>query len=127
VTPLERRVRNELRAVDGLVESADMYYDGDAFWANGKEVAYVVDDGARVGLRLTRREISARRAELRADDRVELKQSSDWLHVHVRAPGDVRFVGELARVAAKAHLPANGTAPAPPPSGAKLERMRRFH
>ena len=109
-----------------MVESPSMYHDNDAFRVNGKEVAYVIDDGARVGLRLTRREISARRAELRADTRVTLKSSSDWLHVRVGSAADVNVVAGLAQVAAAAHLPADGAAAAPP-SGAKLARMRRFH
>lgn len=43
------------------------------------------------------------------------------------AEADVAFVVELARRAATAHLPDDGAAPKPPPTGADLERRRRFH
>jgi hypothetical protein len=50
--------------------------------------------------------------------------SSDWITV---ALGDTALIQELAERAAAAHRAAPGTTPKPPPGGAALERMRRFH
>lgn len=111
-----------------MVESPGTYYtDEDAFWVNGKEVAHFHgEDGFE--LRLTKKEISANRPRLKADDRVELrKSSSDWLIVRFVAPRDVPFIVELAEIAAAAHRAPSGTTTMPPPTGTALERRRRFH
>jgi hypothetical protein len=110
-----------------VLESPGIFADDDAFWVNGKEIGYFRDRGQVLGLRLTKREISARRAALKVDPRVVLKPSSDWLHLRIAKQSDVAFALELASIAAAAHRSADGTALALPPVGAKLERMRRFH
>lgn len=111
-----------------MVESPGTYYsDEDAFWVNGKEVAHFHGDDA-IELRLTKKEISTNRPRLKADDRVELrKSSSDWLIVRFAAPRDVPFIVELAEIATAAHRARRGTTAKPPPTGAALERRRRFH
>jgi hypothetical protein len=53
--------------------------------------------------------------------------SSDWVILHLRNLEDFGFVERLARAAVEAHLPADGTPPRLPPTGADLERRRRFH
>jgi hypothetical protein len=107
--------------------SPGTYYEEDAFWVNGKEVAHFHGEDA-IELRLTKREIRVRRAELRADPRVDLRaNASDWLTIRIGSMRDVPFVLELAEVAAAAHRPAPGIPSQPPPVGAALERRRRFH
>jgi hypothetical protein len=93
---------------------------------NGKEIAHFEGDHA-VDIRLTRHQISARRAELRADPLVILRPgSSDGLTVDYHGDDD-RFAVSLVEIAAKAHRPADGTAAMPPPEGAGPTRRRRFH
>jgi len=127
LTPVARKVRKGFLALDGVLESAGIFAEEDAFWVNGKEIGYFADGGEVLGLRLTKREISAGRAALKADSRVVLKASSDWLHVRISKPSDAALALELAALAVQAHRPSPGTPAALPPMGAKLERMRRFH
>lgn len=127
LTPVARRIRKRLLALDGVLESPGIFEEGDALWVNGKEVGYFTEDGELLGLRLTKGEISARRSVLKNDLRVMLKPSSNWLHVRISKQSDVAFALELASIAVDAHRCADGTAPALPPVGAKLARMRRFH
>ncbi len=113
--------------IDGVVEGESAFRPGPGFWAGGKEIAHF-DGPDAIDLRLTRAEIRARRADLRADPRVELRgSSSDWVTIRVGSPADEEFVLGLAEVAAAAHRPAGGAAAPPPPTGADLARRRRFH
>jgi hypothetical protein len=127
LTPVARQVRKRLLALGGVLESPGIFEEGEAFWVNGKEIGYFADGGALLGLRLTRREVSARRPQLKTDERIILKPSSDWLHVRLSNKRDIEMAVELARIAAAAHRPRPGARPAPPPVGPQLERMRRFH
>jgi hypothetical protein len=124
---LSDRLREAIAGLDGVTESESMFKDAPAYWVNGKEIAHF--DGADViDIRLTRAVIRAGRAELRADQRVELRSSSsDWISVRLADPGDVAFAAQLAESAAAAHRAPAGTTPEPPPSGAQLARRRRFH
>ncbi len=121
------RLAAALCRIDGVAESDSAFKDGPGFWVNGKEIAHF--DGANaIDLRLTRAEIRARRAELRADPRVTLRSSSsDWLMVEFGTAADEAFVLGLAEISAAAHRPADGSAPLLPPTGAALARRRRFH
>ena len=127
-TRLRDRIRRDLRKVDGMIESPGTYYtDEDAFWVNANEVAHFHGDDA-IELRLTKKQISAQRQRLIADERVELRTtSSDWLTVRFASPRDAAFIAELAQLAAAAHRAPSGTTPKAPPTGAGLERRRRFH
>jgi hypothetical protein len=127
LTPVARRARKAILAIDGVLESPGIFGADDAFWVNGKEIGYFTDGGDVLGLRVTKRVISARRAELKQNERIVLKASSDWLHVRLENGDDVTLALTLAEVAAEAHKPAPGTPAKPPPEGVKLERMRRFH
>jgi hypothetical protein len=101
--------------------------DGDpAYWVNAKQLANPVGDD-ELAMRLTRKVVSQHRARLKADDRVELRGSSDWIGVLVTKPADVAFVVELAELAAAQYRPTDGTPCKPPPEGADLARRRRFH
>jgi hypothetical protein len=98
---------------------------GAAVWLGKREIVHF--DGERtLDVRLTKEAIRARRAEFKADTRIRLRPgSSDWLEIHLGNESDVGFALTLVRDAIVANLP---TAPlGPPPTGAELERRRRFH
>ena len=101
--------------------------DGDpAYWVDAKQMANPVGDDD-LALRLTRKVISQHRARLKADGRVEIRGSSDWIGVHVTRPDDVALAVELAELAAAVYRPTDGRPCRPPPGGADLARRRRFH
>ena len=94
---------------------------------NGTQIAHWRDPWT-LELRLTKRVISERRAELKQDPRVTLRRgSSDWLMLRFDSRDDVIFAARLAIAAADAHRPPDGVPLKPPPEGAALERRRRFH
>jgi hypothetical protein len=94
---------------------------------NDTEVAHFDGDDV-VDLRLTRSVIRERRQELKADPRVTLRRSgSDWLQLRFQTVADVEFAVTLMEAAVAAHRPPGGVTAEPPPTGADLERRRRFH
>jgi len=115
-----------LLEIPGMEEAESTWGDGPGLWVNAKQVA-TFDREDLLELRLTRPQISARRADLKLDSCVVLKAGSDWLRVRWQEPGAADLAVELARLAADAHLPPDGTAPKPPPTGAAMERRKRFH
>ena len=123
-----KRLWKRLAEVEGFMEGASIFGVDDrdrAYFVDGTQVAHE-RDGA-LSLRLTRKVISAHRADLKADDRVELKSGSDWINVHAAGPADDDFVLDLAQLAADAHRPQQPVTLKPPPTGADLARRRRFH
>jgi hypothetical protein len=123
---LARRLRTAVLAIDGVVESAGIFDEGDAFFMDSKQIGRI--DGHALEVRLTRALISERRAALKRDARVDVRRSgSDWIVVTVEGPADIRFATALAKAAADAHRPPPGVPMRPPPVGADLERRRRFH
>lgn len=126
-TDIERRIRQSLRGIDGVLESPGTFYtEDDAYWVNGKEIAHFHAEGLE--LRLTRPVINANRDRLRTDSRIERRRpSSDWITIRCDSLRDVGLVSELAELAAQAHRPPVGVPASPPPIGADLERRRRFH
>jgi hypothetical protein len=79
-------------------------------------------------LRLTRRVFSDHSQRLKTDPRVHRRRpTSDWIDIQFATRADVAFVRELAELAAAAHRPNDAQPLKPPPSGAALERRRRFH
>jgi hypothetical protein len=120
-------VRQGLLTVPGVVEAPSMFKDDLAFWVNGTEVAHFESE-TQLDIRLTRAEIAAARARLRDDPLVRRRASgSDWVVVTVESPEGMRRAVELAEVSARAHAPAPGTDPKPPPDAARLRSLRRFH
>jgi hypothetical protein len=115
-----------LLEIPGIGEGESSWGDDRALWVNAKQVANF-DQEDLLELRLTRPQVSARRTDLKGDSRVVVKPGSDWLRIHWREPGAADLAVELARLAAAAHLPSDGTAPKPPPSGTAMERRKRFH
>ena len=121
------QLRDALAGIDGVVESESAFQDGLACWVNGTEIAHFEGEHA-IDLRLTRGQIRARRDQLRADPRVILRSSSsDWLTVEFRSAADEAFVIELARAAAAAHRPTDGSPARLPPTGGALARRKHFH
>jgi hypothetical protein len=127
VTNLEAHLRKEFLKIEGIIESDSMFDEEMAYWVNGKEIAHFRSANA-IELRLTRSIIRDRQVELRADQRVEPRSSSsDWIVVRFDSLADTEFVTGLAALAAAAHRPPPGVPAKPPPTGAELERRRRFH
>ena len=96
-----------------------------AVWVGRREVAHF-DARRLLDIRLTRTVIRQRRAELGSDDRVIFRAgTSDWLEIRLSGPDDLEFALDLVRAAIAANTP---SAPrGAPPTGAELERRRRFH
>jgi hypothetical protein len=78
--------------------------DGNALWVDQREIMHFHSDDV-VDVRVTRREIAARRSEFAADDRVTLRKSTsaDWLEIEMRSEADVDFVLGIIRIAAEAN------------------------
>jgi len=98
---------------------------GPAIWVGRREVAHFDGDGS-LDVRLTKRLIALRRAELRSDVRVTLRPgSSDWIDINISNESDRSFAEGIVQQAIEAN---RSTATAgPPPTGAALDRRRRFH
>jgi hypothetical protein len=90
-----------LRLIAGVTAKPSRFSDIDSYWVGTTEIAHFHDDET-LDVRLTRNEIRARTAALRADPRVELRQSkdADWLAVRFVTLEDVEFAVDLVRVAA---------------------------
>lgn len=122
------RVWKALSAVEGFAGGQDIFGadDDPAYFVNGTQVANMAEDA--IGLRMTRRVISADRPRLRDDPRIELfKSGSDWVAVRPARMADADFVLELAETTAAVYRLPPGTPMKPPPTGADLARRRRFH
>jgi hypothetical protein len=120
-------LRNDLAAVDGVIESPSMFKDDLAYWVNGKEIAHF-ESADLIEIRLTREVIRRRRQQLKGDPRVDLRYSgSDWITVRFLSTDDRALVMELVEEAATAHRPPPGVTTKPAPTGPDLERRRRFH
>ena len=110
---------------DGVALGEGAFADGPALWVGKREVAHF-DHQVTLDVRLTRAVIRSRRAELQSDDRVSLRGgSSDWLEIKVEPDDDFAWATGIVRDAVAANLPT--APPGLPPTGAELERRRRFH
>ncbi|MEA3076498.1 MAG: hypothetical protein QOF60_1406 [Actinomycetota bacterium] len=120
----EETLRGIAASIGGVEVGEGAFAPGIALWVGRREIAHF--DGPNVlDVRMTRALIRTNRDELNRDGRVRLRRStSDWLGFDV-SDGDTAAVTMLITQAVAANLP---TAPdGPPPSGADLERRRRFH
>lgn len=102
-TVFERALRR-LLAGASLIEATSRFDPTKrAFFLGDREVLHFHGPD-EIDLRLTRREISARRAALRADARIELRAStSDWLLVKGRTAADARAALALVEIAIRAN------------------------
>lgn len=123
---LRDELRSRLLATDGVLPGGAVFGGLEGFWIDAKLVAEVMD-ATRVQLRLTKPLIRELRPRLEGDARVELRKTSDWVTLRLRTKADAAFAGELIGLAAPLYAPAPGTASRPPPSGADLEKRRRWH
>ena len=100
---------------------------GDGWWCNGKEIAHA-EEPDLIDIRVTKPVIRELREILRSDQRVIMRKSaSDWIEVRYRGADDLSFVVDLVERAAAAYRAPPGQTPVRPPTGAALERRRRFH
>ena len=112
-------------AIAGASLGEGAFTRGAAIWVGRREVAHL-DGRNEIDIRLTRNVIRERRAALREDARVELRAgTSDWIRMRVQSAADLDDAYALVRDAVAANLPT--APPGAPPSGADLERRRRFH
>jgi hypothetical protein len=125
----EADVRQELverfSTLDGAVLGEGAFSAGPALWVGKREIAHFDGDGS-LDVRLTKRVIRSRRSMLKEDERVTLRASaSDWLEVRVEVVEDIEFALALVNESIAANQASSP--PGAPPTGAELERRRRFH
>ncbi len=114
-----------LRSLDGVVIAEGAFSPGPALWVGKREIAHL-DGEQTLDVRLTKSVIAGRRSELRGDNRVLLRPgTSDWLEVKIESPQDVEFAISLVKEAVAANR--KTALPGSPPTGADLQRRRRFH
>lgn len=109
-----------------MEEGENSWGEGAALWVNSRQVANFSGEDA-LELRLTRPVIRELRERLRANGRVTIRASSDWVNLRIGSESDVDLALELAARLPALYLPADGTIPKPPPTGAAMERRKRFH
>lgn len=138
---VRQRVHKAILAVDDVLEGLSIFRTdessewalrsasrwGTAFFVDSRQMAEF-GEGNTIGIRLSREVIREHRERLKADPRVDLRRSgSDWVIVTFRRATDIPFVIELVELAAACYRPPPGVAAKPPPTGADLERRRRWH
>jgi hypothetical protein len=122
---MQDELMERLAELDGAVVAEGALGPGPALWVGTREIAHL-DGGQTLDVRLTRKVIANQRSELRADTRVVLRPgTSDWLEVTIESPSDVEFALSLVKEAVVANQ--KTARPGAPPTGAQLQRRRRFH
>ena len=119
-------LRKRLLAIEDVLPGGAVFGGREGFWIDGTLVAELMD-GERIQLRLTRPLIRELREMLDADARVSRRKTSDWITVRFARASDAAMIGELLARAAPLYRPDPGVIPRPPPTGADLERRRRWH
>lgn len=122
----QRDLWERLLQIPGVEEGENSWGDDTALWVNAKQMANFHREGT-LEIRLSRPVIRELKATLKDNPRVTLRGSSDWVGFRYETGADADFIEEMARRAAQVYLPADGTAPKPPPSGAAMERRKRWH
>ena len=80
---------------------------GDAFFVGARELAHF-HKGNVIDVRMTRKVIRSRRAELEAHLRVSLRGASDWVELRFPRRTDLAYVLELISLARNANDPLVG-------------------
>jgi hypothetical protein len=115
-----------LLEIPGIEEGENSWGDDRALWVNAKQMANFRGPRA-LEIRLGRALIRELKARLKDESRVTRRGSSDWVGFEFETADDFAFVEEMAALATLVYLPADGLAPKPPPTGAAMERRKRFH
>jgi Family of unknown function (DUF5519) len=98
-----QELEQRLPAIPGVTRKASRSGRGLSYFAGGRETAHFHGE-TRMDVRLTKEEIQRRKSEGTLDLRVITRgPSAEWVEVHVRAMGDVAFVLELVKDAARAN------------------------
>jgi len=98
---VESRLASEILSRRGVSEHPSRFNrERSAFRIRSREFAHIED--GRLDLRLTRKEIVARRQTLKSDARVELR-GGDWLTIEVSTQRDVSFALTLVDAAIAAN------------------------
>jgi hypothetical protein len=122
---MQDELMKRLGRLDGVVVAEGAFSPGPALWVGKREIAHF-DGDHTLDVRLTKSVIAGRRPALRADDRVVLRPgSSDWLEARIESPEDAEFAISLVVDAVAANR--KTAPPGSPPTGAELQRRRRFH
>ena len=98
--------------IDGVMLGESAFVDGPALWVNAKEIAHA--HGDEVDVRIGRKHVRARGVEPHT-------KTSDWCVLPAK---HTKQLAELIELAASQH---RVDAPKPPPTGADMERRKRFH
>ena len=125
-TPLQEALWLELLGFAGMEEGESAFGGGPALWINAKQAVNFTSEQS-IELRLTRSVIRRHKPGLASNPRVTFRSSSDWLGLHFESEADFPLILELASELPSLYLPPDGTAPKPPPTGADMERRKRFH
>lgn len=125
---LKQRVRKQLSSLDH-VEEGDAIFDPSerGFFVDGRLVAEFAGPNT-IGVRLTWPLIRDRKKTFVDDPRIDpIRSGTDWVTVQFRRANDLALVATLVELAAQQYLPPPGQPLRPPPTGADLDRRRRFH
>jgi hypothetical protein len=96
--PLADVLTEKISAVRGVIAKKSRFSARRAFYVGTREFLHF--HGPReVDVRLTRKEIRARKGLFAADARVSMRGTSDWIEVRFEDDEDVDFVISLARIA----------------------------
>lgn len=125
MSALGKRLTVEILKIPGVSENPSQFSPLPAWWVDGKEIAHL-HGGELIDIRLTKKEISARRSQLRNDDRVSLGRN-DWITFKMLSQEDLSFVLGLMKVAARANRRKPGERSRPMPDDKMLARRRAFH
>lgn len=100
--------------IDGVMLGESAFGGGPALWVDAKQITNQVDDDTV--------EVRIGRANIRKEPRVRVRtKSSDWCELPAK---HTKLLAEMIELAASQHRVSN---PAPPPTGADMERRKRFH
>ena len=99
--------------IDGVMVGESVFGGGPALWVNAKQITNEIDDDT-IEVRIGRKHIRARGL-------VPHRPASDWCVLPAK---HTALLAELIELAASQH---RVDAPKPPPTGADLERRKRFH
>jgi hypothetical protein len=113
VDGLKRELWERLLQIPGMEEGD--YSWGEALSVNTRQIANFHQDGMEV--RPSRPLIREIKDRLKADARVTLRPNSDWVGFALHGPDDIEIIAEMATAAAPLYLPADCSAPKPPPTG----------